>query len=120
MKVVSITKQKVRSDTFADVITTLLSFSECQNVTSDAVEWMGIYFSILIVTENGGTPEETILQIEDLLKHTLMEHRMRELRPLNHVIHESIPYNYCGTSVIHDSMDDAIDYANYMRIRINN
>lgn len=119
MKKVTISNQMVGADNLENVFEYLLESSAGNLITSKAVEWMGFCYSILIVTEDGNQ-EQTLHHIGDLLRSTLMDHRRCDFKTLSHVIQSSIEYNYCGTTVIHDTMDDAIDYANYMRIRIYN
>ena len=114
------TERMVPIETISEPLEFLQGFLEGKNVTSEAVEWMGMHFSILINMEDARTNEETILLMQDLLKHTLMDHRNSGFKPLFHAIHESIQYKYSGITVLHDSMDDAIDYSNYMRSRIYN
>jgi len=119
MKTIPFENPYVNADSLSYVIEYFLDFSKGDHITSKAGEWMGMYYSLLIITGRNDH-EETILFLQDLLRHTLMDHRKRDYKTHFHAIHNSIANNYCGTTVIHDTLDDAIDYANYMRIRINN
>lgn len=106
-----------------DYLTYVLDFvidsTPGNSYTTRAFEWKGFYYSILIASEEV-TPRQTLFLMGDLLNATLSDHWNRDFQTLHHAVHNSKEYNYGGVTVIHNSLESAIDYARYLLIKINN
>jgi hypothetical protein len=113
----TLTSPYLQGDCLGYVLDFVLDSTTGKSITTRAFEWEGCFYSILIASEDESA-EQTVLLMEDLLNVTLMDHKNRGFKPLRHAVHNSKEFNYGGVTVIHDSLEDALDYARYMRIKI--
>jgi hypothetical protein len=102
-----------------DEFRNLFSYAQGKNLTIAPIEWKGMYFSIHIAVKGDCSNEATMMLMQDLMDQTIKEHASSCFKPLLHVPYESNHYGYRGITVLHETFDEAIDYANYVRIRAN-
>jgi hypothetical protein len=90
-----------------DTMEEFMSHAENLDMTVMAAEWLGMNFSISIINKKERTPEETMLLMDDLLNHTIGEHKNKGLRNNIPIIYESTTYDYWGMTCLHSSISRA-------------
>ena len=119
MKKNTFERSSVKGDYLNYVLEFVIDSTTGKSYTTRAFEWKGLYCSILIASEEL-TPRQTVFLMEDLLNATLSDHWIRDFQTLHHAVHNSKELNYGGVTVIHNSLESAIDYARYLLTKINN
>lgn len=89
-----------------------------EKIDISSMSWRNIYYTNVLIPY-----DQCILQTsfiaDDLLSETYVDHWINDFEPLIAVEHESSKYDYKGMTIIHDSADDAQDFANYLKSKIN-
>jgi hypothetical protein len=106
---------KRKESEFPDSVKNFIGKTDKSDVTINAVEWMGLSITLIIINRLTRPAEETILLMEDLLHHTLSRHRIQDFENLCPEEYYSPQFFYHGMTVLHSSLKDAIDFAAYLQ-----
>ena len=85
----------------------LISQADQYYTTITSVEWNGNHYAILLMSDLELSPEETILQMQDLLSKTRQVHKARGFETMVHAIQYDPSYKYWGSSVICPTKEEA-------------
>jgi hypothetical protein len=85
----------------------LISQADQYYTTITSVKWKGNHYAILLMSDLELSPEETILQMQDLLRNTQEEHEARGFETMAHAILYNPSYNFWGSSVVCRTKNEA-------------
>lgn len=77
------------------------------DITVTAAEWLGFNFSISIINKVERSPEETMLLMDDLLRHTITLHGNKKFKNNIPIIYQSATYEYWGMTCLLPSIEKA-------------
>jgi hypothetical protein len=105
-------KDKEKNKTFSglqalDTMEEFIRSAGNLDITVTAAEWLGFNYSISIINKIERTPEETMLLMDDLLRHTITEHGNKKFENNIPIIYQSPTYDYWGMTCLHPSIEKA-------------
>jgi len=110
-----LTKRLESGIEFLDSVIRFIRGADKHDKTITPVEWLGLYYTVVIINTVERSAEETTLLMRDLLTHTLMEHRKDYFDVYSPVCYKSTQYEYRGMTILHPFLKDAVDFADYLQ-----
>jgi len=110
-----LTKRLESGIEFLDSVIRFIRGADKLDKTIIPAEWLGLYYTVVIINVVERSAEETTLLMRDLLTHTLMEHRKDHFDVYSPVCYKSTQYEYRGMTILHPYLQDAIDFTDYLQ-----
>jgi len=110
-----LTKRLESGIEFLDSVIRFIRGADKHDKTITPAEWLGLYYTVVIINTVERSAEETTLLMRDLLTHTLMEHRKNHFDVYSPVCYKSTQYEYRGMTILHPFLQDAVDFADYLQ-----